>query len=214
MDPRVPDPEAVLVAVEAHLVAALGADSGRASVTFLGTSRLDVLRFGPLGADAAGDEDPEEVRYATVGCSRTPMGDPAAVVADPDAPRAELVLRVRGRRDTVLRSLAVLAAAPAVEGLVLAAGATVDLGGPLWDGAPFSAVLLGEPGPDLPDLPVDGSAPVRFLTVVPLRAAEAAWKRVHGADALRALLTEQALDVTDPLRPALALPSAPPPAPG
>ena len=40
-----------------------------------------------------------------------------------DGPRAELVLSVSGPQDSVLRRLAVLAASPAVEGVVLVPGA-------------------------------------------------------------------------------------------
>lgn len=116
-----------------------------ASVTFLGTEPLEVLRFGP---DAAG-----VVRYATVGVSRRAMHPPTATVADPlRGPRAELVLSLRPGRDDVLRALAVLAATPDVEGIVLAAGVTLDLQAPLWTGARAGAVLLGEPGGLVPDL--------------------------------------------------------------
>ena len=37
----------VLLLVEAHLLSAFGPVSGRAGVSFLGTERIDVLRFGP-----------------------------------------------------------------------------------------------------------------------------------------------------------------------
>ena len=123
----------------------LGQDSGRAGVTFLGTERIDVLRFGPDGDGVT--------RYVTLGASRAPMTDPASPLVDPIAgPRAELVLSVRGRPDSVLRRLAVLAAAPAVEGIVLAPGTVVEVGEPLWDGARFSAVLIAEPGGLVADL--------------------------------------------------------------
>ena len=39
--------------------------------------------------------------------------------------------------------MAVLAATPAVDGVVLVVDALIDLGSPLWEGAPFTAVLLG-----------------------------------------------------------------------
>ena len=67
-------------------------------------------------------------------------------------PRAEVVLRLRdpGRFPALARSLAVLAATPAVDGVVLVADALIDLGSPLWKGAPFTAVLLGRS--DIPDL--------------------------------------------------------------
>jgi hypothetical protein len=188
------DADRLLVEVEAHLVGTFGQDSGRAGVSFLGTERIDVLRFGP---------DPDDlVRYATVGMSRAPMGDPGAEVVLADGPRAELLLSVTGLHDSALRRLAVLAASPAVEGVVITPGAGLDLGEPLWDGARFTAVLVGEPGGQVPDLPVaDGLEPVRFLPVLPMTPNEAAWKRVHGAAALEERWLLQALDLRDPQRP-------------
>jgi hypothetical protein len=183
----------ILTLVEAHLVNALGRDSGRASVSFLGAEPVDVLRFGP---DADG-----LVRYATVGMSRAPMGDPGADLVAQHGPRAELLLSVRGGQDSVLRRLAALAASPALEGVVVAAGAGLDLGEPLWDGARFTAVLVAEPGGLVPDLPLDGAEPVRFLPLLPMTPNEAAWKRVHGAAALQERWLAQALDLRDPARP-------------
>jgi hypothetical protein len=135
--------------VEDHLLAAFGPETGRASVTFLGTEEIAVLRFAPPSpaGDGAG-----VTRYATVGMSATPMGDPARGVVDETAPRAELVLSLRAPRDSVARRLAVLAAIPAVEGIPVAPGAALELGESLWDGAPFTAVLVGDPGGLLPDL--------------------------------------------------------------
>jgi hypothetical protein len=184
----------LLLEVEAHLVTALGQDSGRAAVSFLGAEQIDVLRFGP---DTGG-----LVRYATVGMSRAPMADPGADLVAADGPRAELVLSVRGLHDSALRRLAVLAASPAVEGVVITPGAGLDLGEPLWDGARFTAVLVGEPGGLVQDLPMDdGVEPVRFLPVLPMTPNEAAWKRVHGAAALEERWLAQALDLRDPGRP-------------
>ena len=193
------DPDHVLLQVEAHLLSVLGQDSGRAGVSFLGAERIDVLRFGP---------DPDGlVRYATLGLSRSPMGDPGALVVLEDGPRAELLLSVTDLHDSVLRRLAVLAASPAVEGVVLLPGAGLDLGEPLWDGAPFTAVLVGEPGGLVPDLDLhtdtDTDAdhePVRFLPLLPLTPNEAAWKRVHGAAALEQRWLERGTDLRDPRR--------------
>jgi hypothetical protein len=190
----VPDADSLSIDVEAHLVAALGPDSGRAGVSFVGTEPVDVLRFGP---DADG-----LVRYATVGMSRAAMGDPTAEVVAEDGPRAELVLSVRGAHDSALRRLAVLAATPAVEGIVVTPGAGIDLGEPLWDGARFTAVLVGASGGLVPDLSRgDAREPVRFLPVLPMTRNEAAWKRVHGAAALEERWLGQALDLRDPGRP-------------
>jgi hypothetical protein len=189
-----PDPDLLLVEVEAHLLGAFGQDSGRAGVSFLGAERIDVLRFGPDADDL--------VRYATLGLSRSPMGDPGEMVVLDDGPRAELVLSVRGLRDSVLRRLAALAASPSVEGLVIAPGASLDVGEPLWDDARFSAVLVGEPGGLVPDLPVgEGLQPVRFLPLLPMTPNEAAFKRVHGASALEGAWLRSGTDLRDPRRP-------------
>lgn len=186
------DPDSVLLLVEAHLLSALGQDSGRAGVSFLGVERVDVLRFGP---------DPDGlVRYATLGISRAPMGDPGTDVVLADGPRAELLLSVRGRHDSVLRRLAVLAASPSVEGVVLAPGAGLDLGEPLWDGSSFTAVLVGEADGLVANLALEGSEPVRFLPLLPMTPHEAAWKRVHGAEALHRRWLTAGTDLRDPGR--------------
>ncbi|CAN5144078.1 suppressor of fused domain protein [soil metagenome] len=181
----------LLAAVEAALVSGYGAHSGRGSVSFVGAERIDVLRFGPDGAGL--------VRYATVGMARRPMADPAAPFVDPVAgPRAELVLTLRGGQDTVLRTLAVLASTPVVEGLVLGPDATVDTREPLWPGAPFTAVLL-EPTA-LPEVIIRGIDPVRVLPVVPITQTELAYRRIHGAAALREAWAEAGTDLHAQLR--------------
>jgi hypothetical protein len=194
-----------LAAVRAHLrshFAGAGADSepDTASVTFLGAEPIEVLRFSS-GVDGV-------VHYVSVGCSRHPMTDPADIEADPlRGPRAEVVLRLRdpGRITGVPRSLAVLAATPAVEGVVLTADALIDLSGPLWSGragpAPFTAVLLSPS--DIPDLPLQPPRdPVRFLCATPITATEAAWVRLKGADAMRQAWRTDGVDVLNPNRPA------------
>ncbi len=195
------DSAALRRSVEGHVAALFGRDTGRASVTFLGTEQMDVLRFGP-------DRD-GLVRYLTLGMSREPMTASDAAVRDPAGPRAELVLSLRGRRDSVLRRLAVLAAVPAVEGRPIAPGASLDLGEPLWEGAPFTAVLVGEPRGLIPDLPladaVDDPAfaaaePVRFLPVLPMTMNEAAFKRVHGPEVLHQRWLAAGTDLRDPHR--------------
>ncbi|MFB7937417.1 suppressor of fused domain protein [Streptomyces sp. NPDC056049] len=192
----------VLALVEARLRTALGEPDARAAVTFLGTDRIEVLRF----VDAAAGL----VRYATLGMSAAPMADPTAALADPvKGPRAELVLTVRlGRADTdkVLRPLAVLAATPQVEGVVVAPGASLDLGEPLWPGAGFSSVLVAESGGLVEDLELDEPMdPVRFLPLLPMTPNEAAWKRVHGAQALEERWLAKGTDLRDPLRGSVAL---------
>ena len=192
----------VLAEVRAHLqehYARLGitAEPDAASVTFLGAEKIDVLRFGP-------DDRPafEGVNhYVSLGCSRHPMFEPTEMVTDAlHGPRAEVVVALRGPSPAGLaRSVAVLAAAPAVEGLMLEPDALVDLESPLWDSAPFSAFLLGSSDIDdvslTPPLP-----PVTVLAATPITATEAAWVRLKGADAMREAWTQDGVDVLDPSR--------------
>jgi hypothetical protein len=75
----------------------------------------------------------------------------------------------------------------------------VDLSGPLWTRAPFTAVLLGES--DIPDLPLESPRdPVRFLSAVPVTQTEGAWVRLKGAEAMRQAWADDRVDVLDPLR--------------
>lgn len=190
----------VVERVSAHLTAALRSGSAdpepqRASVTFLGVEAIDVLRFI--------DTERAEVVFATVGCARHPMADPADLLADPvRGPRAELIVRMRPTRPLpgLHKSLATVAAAPAVEGLVLAEDSLIDLAEPLWGGAVCSAFLLSA-DPDVADLELDAPAePVRFLRATPITANEAAWVRLKGAAALREAWAEAGVDITDPAR--------------
>lgn len=190
----------VLALVEARLRTGLGEPSARAAVTFLGTDRVEVLRF----------TDGDLVRYATLGMSAQPMADPTAPLADPvKGPRAELILSVRGGvadTDKVLRPLAVLAASPQVEGLIVAPGASLDVGEPLWPGAQFTSVLVAEPGGLVEDLELDEPMdPVRFLPLLPMTPNEGAWKRVHGAGALQERWLNSGTDLRDPLRKSVSL---------
>lgn len=169
-----------------------------ASVTFVGSQPIDVLRFGP-------DAD-RVVRFVSLGCARHPMTDPDTVVVDPlRGPRAEVVVALRDpRQDSGLaRSLALLAAAPTVEGVVLTADALIDLGAPLWaqqtGPVPFTAVLLGRS--DVADLVLESPRdPVRFLSATPITATEAAWVRLKGAEAMREAWQTDGVDILDPNR--------------
>jgi hypothetical protein len=197
-----PDPSDVRLAVAAHLEAALGPHSGKGSVTFLGTQAIDVLRFGPAPDGL--------LRYATVGMSREPMTSAGLGTLDPSGPRAELLLSLRARpgqgHPGILRSLAVLASTPAVEGVVVGPGASLSLGEPLYTGARATAVLVAEPGGLVEDLQVPGwVAPVRFLPLLPLLPTEAAFKRVHGAEALEERWLAYGTDLRDPARAAVPL---------
>jgi hypothetical protein len=189
--------------VRAHLrshFATAGADSepDSASVTFLGTEPIEVLRYRRR-TDGL-------VHYVSLGCSRHPMSDPTEILADRlRGPRAEVVLRLRdpGAVTGIARSVAILAATPAVDGVVLAADALIDLGSPLWarpsGRVPFTAVLLGRS--EIPDLPLDPPRdPVIFLSATPITATEAAWVRLKGADAMRQAWQNDGVDVLDPNR--------------
>ena len=196
----------VLDQVREHLCAHFAAGPGRqaepdsASVTFLGTQPIEVLRFR-CGADGP-------MQYVSLGCSRHPMTDPTQILVDQErGPRAEVVLRLRDRGPVtgLARSLAILAATPAVDGVVLVADALIDLGAPLWarpsGRAPFTAVLLGRS--DIPDLPLEPPRdPVSFLSATPITATEAAWVRLKGAEAMRQAWQNDGVDVLDPNRPA------------
>lgn len=167
-----------------------------ASVTFVGVERIDVLRFGP---DFDG-----VYHHVSLGCSRHPMTERTATVADPvRGPRAEVVVSLRGGVATpgLARSVAVIAATPAVDGVVLAADLLVDLSTPLWRGAAFTAALLGDSDIPAVELPPPRD-PVRFLTATPLTPTEAAWVRLKGAGALRAAWLDDGVDILDPARPA------------
>ncbi len=171
----------------------------RAAVTFLGTDRIEVLRF----------HEGDIVRYATLGMSAQPMTDPTAVIADPVAgPRAELVLSVRGGvadTDKALRPLAVLAASPRSRGWSWPRR-LAGRGEPLWPGAPFTSVLVAEPGGLVEDLELDAPLePVRFLPLLPMTPNEAAWKRVHGAQALQERWLNHGTDLRDPSRKSVPL---------
>jgi hypothetical protein len=175
------------------------AEPDEASVTFLGTERIDVLRFGP--------DDDGVSHYVSLGCSRHPMFEPTEMVTDAlHGPRAEVVVALRGPSPAGLaRSLAILAAAPAVEGLILEPDALIDLETPLWDlpsvpgGAPFTAFLLGDS--DIDDVPLTAPLPpVTVLSATPITATEAAWVRLKGADAMRDAWQQDGVDVLDPSR--------------
>lgn len=187
----------VLAEVSAHLRAHFAREPDAASVTFLGTQSFDVLRFESVGDDV--------IHYVSLGCSREPMTDPAEFAADPvRGPRAEVMVSLRGPTPTGLaRSVAVLAAAPAVEGLVLAPDALVDLGSPLWSGAPFTAFLLGRSEISEVELPAPRDAVV-VLSAIPITPTEAAWVRLKGAEAMREAWRTDGVDVLDPGRKASA----------
>ena len=183
----------VTAEVRAHLRnhfagAGISAEPDVATVTFVGVPPVEVLRFGP---------DPNGVIHCvSVGGSRHGWEHrPLAGEGDP----TEVVVSLRGPwvGAGLARSVAVLAAAPAVEGLMPAPDALVDLGQPVWKTAPFTAFLLG-------DSKIESFAGVRFLQAIPVTANEAAWVRLKGADAMRQAWQEDGVDVLDPARRASA----------
>lgn len=182
------DEEDVLTLVDAALAEHFGQRPIRASVTFLGVDPIEVLRFEPI---------PGEYMYATLGMSRAPMtpADTSATVAD--GPRAELLLHVHARPQTlagVWRSLAVLAAGPAVEGVVYTGGMTVDLGQPVALGSRcVGAVVAASAVADV----ATPSGTVAILQLHPATSAELAWARVHGSAALLERWRSAAVDLLD-----------------
>lgn len=174
-----------LAEVEAALIEHFGSQPVRASVSFVGVEPIEVLRFEPV---------PGERAYLSLGMSRHPMTGAAEAVRATSGPRAELVLHLRDPTDAyadVWRRLAVLAAAPAVEGVVYVPGMTVDLGAPLFLGSRCTGVLTAESS--VPTVPGD----VEIMRVIPATAAELAWCRVHGAAALRQRWNDHDVDLYD-----------------
>ena len=165
------------------------ADPDSAEVTFLGVEPIEVLRFGP-------DRDGVS-HYVSLG------GSGAEVVVS---------LRPAATATGLARSVAVLAAAPAVEGLILAPDALVDFGQRLWAGAPFTAFLLGHS--TIGDLPAEPASDHRtaerglpsdhptvvFVQATPITATEAAWVRLKGPEAMRRAWHQDGVDVLDPGR--------------
>lgn len=173
-------------------------------MTFVGAEPIDILRFG-FAERLPVDPDSPAAHYVSVGCSRHPMVDPAVASADRAVgPRAEVTVALRGPAPPGLaRSVAVLAATPAVEGLILEPDALVDLETPLWQGAPFTAYLLGRSEINDILLP-EPLSPVSVLSAVPITATEAAWVRLRGAAAMREAWLQDGVDPTDPRRRAVS----------
>jgi hypothetical protein len=178
----------VLATVEVALQEHFAQVPARASVSFVGVEPIEVLRFEPI---------PGERAYVSLGMARRPMTAAAEMVRQQDGPRAELMLHLRDPIDAfpdVWRSLSVLAASPAVEGVVYAAGMTVDTGQPLAPGSRCTGgVLVESPlaSVSTADVVVD------VLQVVPATSNELAWCRVQGSAALRERWADQGIDLLD-----------------
>src|SRR3546814_19441971 len=127
------------------------------------------------------------------------MVDPTNFGTDTEhGPRAEVVVSLRPPSPAGLaRSMAVLAAAPSVEGLVLEPDALIDLSGPLFEGAPFTAFLLGPSTIDDVAL-ADPLSDVTILPATPITPTETAWVRPQGAAARRGAWTPRADGVCAP----------------
>lgn len=181
----------VLEAFEAALVEHFGHQPQRASVSFVGVDRIEVLRFEPI---------PGERAYVSLGMSRHPMTGGAESFVAVDGPRAELMLHVRDPTDEyadIWRRVAVLAAAPAVESVVYSAGMTVDIGEPLIGGSALTGVVVT----DSPIAPVlTAAAQVSVLQVLPATSNELAWGRVRGSSVLLERLRRADVDLLDLMR--------------
>jgi len=189
------DPTSLLAEVEQSYRRYFEVAPVRASVTFLGVQPIEILRYGrgSAGPDALND-------LVSLGMARNPMS--GGTEATEVGPRAELLLSVRGAVDHVWRRLAVLAAAPVVEGVVYQAGGRIDLGEAWSPGSRCTGALLTES----PIGTVTAAEPVQILTVVPACGTELAWARVHGTESLRQLWASAGVDTADLLRSPVALP--------
>jgi Suppressor of fused protein (SUFU) len=193
--PTVPLPD-LLAAVEASLTGRFGVQPARASMSYVGVETVQILRYRSA---------PGEWTYASLGMSRHPMTGSAMNEIAANGPRAELILRVREITDPagdVWRRLALLAAAPAVEGVVYTTGMTIDVGEPLVPGSSCTGAMVAKSR--LADVSTARGA-VSVLEALPATANELAWSRIHGADALRARWAQHSVDPADLSRATVAL---------
>ena len=189
------EPDGLLETVEGAYLQYFQLIPDRASVSFVGVQPIEVLRFGePDRGQAAA-----ATHYLSLGMSRYPMVGPSAThTDDPSAPRAELLLTATGEAEGLWRRLAVLAAAPAVEGAVYQDGGRLHLGEALVPGSRCVGAVLAR-GP-MPAISVPGSADVQLLQLLPATATELAWARVHGSAALRQRWEDQGTPLSDLMR--------------
>jgi hypothetical protein len=176
----------VLSQIEHAVSDIFGSSPARASVSFVGVEPIEVLRFAvsDTGTGAAA------VTLLTLGMSRRPMGEG-------DGPRAELLVRLHSRPvngGEMWRRLAVLAAAPVVEGVVYSAGMSVDLGEPLDPMSICTGGVIEES--ELPALMTDAGE-VTILRFIPATSSELAFSRVKGTGALGDRWRESSTDLLD-----------------
>ncbi|HEY3738024.1 MAG TPA: suppressor of fused domain protein [Jatrophihabitans sp.] len=183
---------ALLALLDAALADHFGHRPSRASVSFVGVDPIEILRFEPV---------PGERAYVSLGMSSLPMTPADSFELSNAGPRAELALFVRDEIDRfteVWRKFAVLAAGPAVEGVVYTDGMTVDLGEALAPRSACTGVLVRTSS--IP--PAEG---VDFLEVVPALSNELAWARVHGGAELAQRWVGHGTDLLDLTRAAVDL---------
>lgn len=170
-------PSEVLARVEAACHQHFETEPSRASVSFVGVDPIEVLLYQQTYSHS-----PSVSSYVTLGMSRHPMVGADAEVLSADGPRAELMLTISGRStDGAWRRLAVLAAAPAVESVVYAPLARIDLGEAWLPGSRCTGAVISA-GQMLP-VPIDRGQ-VDIFRVIPVTSTELAWARVHGTESL------------------------------
>jgi hypothetical protein len=183
----------VLGAVERAVNDEFGHPPARASVSFVGVEPIEVLRYLDVRLGL--------VTLMTLGMSRRPMGD-GDIGVDSPGPRAELIAQIRGDSGDLWRRLAVLAAAPVVEGVTYAEGMTVDLGVPLDESSRCTGGVIGLS----PFAAINtGRGEVAILRFIPATPTELAYSRVRGSPALRELWEQAGTDLFDLGRAAVAL---------
>jgi hypothetical protein len=181
----------VLQAVEGALIEHFGHRPVRASVSFVGVDPIEILRFEPI---------PGERAYVSLGMSRHPMTGAEQSMLASAGPRAELMLHLDDPADQhadVWRRVALLAATPAVEGVVYTEGLSVELGEPLVPRSACVGVVVAQ---SPLDAVVVGDSRVEILQVVPATSNELAWCRVRGSAALRERWAERETDLLDLMR--------------
>src|SRR5205807_7592312 len=104
--------------------------------------------------------------------------------------------------DGLWRRLAVLAAAPTVEGVVYREGMAIDLGEPLVPGSRCVGVVVDRSSLR-PAEYVGIEVPI--LRLDPATATELAWARVRGVPALRERWADDSVDVRDLWRTSVSL---------
>jgi hypothetical protein len=181
----VPADQDLLVRLERSMRARFVVEPVRASVSFLGVGPIEILRF---------DTSSDTTSFISLGMSRSPMTGASESLTRADGPRAELLVEVRGRPEGLWRQLAVLAAAPVVEGVVYRSGMTVDVGSPLAEGSRCTGALVVT---SMPPAVISEAVEVDIMSLLPATSTELAWCRVHGAGALQKRWAAQQIELRD-----------------